>query len=1117
MKITVLLVAFSFCQLHAYTFYGQKNKVSISIEKATVKQIFNEIERQTDYTFFYNSDDVDTNRNISINLKQQPLEKVLDVIFKESTDISYKIMGTHIIVTKKSFYAKMMVQLFGKQDPPVYQQNINGIVTDVSGYAFPGVYIVNVNTSKGVVTDMEGKFSISATVNDTLSISHIGFVTQHIVIGEQSILNIVLEEDTEELSEVVVTGMFERKSESFTGSTVTVGKEELRKVGNLNVFQAIQNIDPSIILVDNFGAGSNPNNIPDIQIRGTSTFPGQSETDGLKGNYLKSPNQPLFILNGFEASAERIFDLDFNRIERLTILKDAASKAMYGSRAANGVIVIETTKLSDDEVRITYNVNVDIELPDLDSYNLTNSIEKLQAEQLDGMYLSGDPDTYVQLQQLYNSRLTLAQKGLDTDWMAKPLRNGIGQRHALGVELGGDNLRLLADLNYRKLEGVMKGSGRENIGGSLTAFYRVKNVNFKNITTVNNNEATESPYGEFSEYVQMNPYWRATNIDGSIPYYSEIGPNGERYTNPLYNSTLSSVNTSNYFNFINNFYIEWQISPALKAIGRVGVDIKKSKADEFYPASHTMFEFYSSEDEDRKGSYQVNNGSSNYLYTDINLQYSKLIGKHHIFSNLGFNLSDRDFEETMVVAEGFPSSRMQDISFANGYELDGRPTAISGTSRDLGFLAVGSYVYDNRFLSDVTFRTSASSQFGDDKRWSNFWSVGLGWNIHNESFLKNGIFDQLKIRGSIGSTGNQNFNSNESIVTYGYYLNSRYQDHVGSYVLNMGNPGLQWETKFDLDTGLDVKIGGLTLRYDYYESTTENLITDISLSYTTGFDSVKDNLGKVRNRGVEVNASYLVWSQDRNYISLNAGISTNENKIVELSDAMQSFNDLQDELAADDENNTPVHRYEDGMSMDAIWGVPSLGIDPSNGKEIYVKRDGSTTYDWDANDQVVIGNSNPKYRGLFGISGEFEGFGFSVMARYLGGGQLYNQTLVDRVENVDMNYNVDKRVLTGRWQQPGDNTLFKGLGYYNESNVFQRYTELTRPTSRFVQDRNELDLASISAYYDFTHGVTSFLGIDRLRFSFNMNNVAQFSTIRIERGTSYPFSRTMSFSLMANF
>jgi len=403
-----------------------------------------------------------------------------------------------------------------------------------------------------------------------------------------------------------------------------------------------------------------------------------------------------------------------------------------------------------------------------------------------------------------------------------------------------------------------------------------------------------------------------------------------------------------------------------------------------------------------------------------------------------------------------------------------------------------------------------------------FWSLGLGWNLHNEQFMNDvSYIEQFKIRGSLGSTGNQNFNENQSIVTYGYYLNSQYQGFAGSHTLNVGNPGLQWETKFDYNAGFDAKLKNLSLRFDYYESYTQNLITDITLPYSTGFNSVKDNLGRVKNNGIELNGSYLVWNKGKDFFTVNFGITTNKNKIVELSDAMQSFNEKQEAIAADRGNNKPVLKYEDGMSMNAIWAVKSLGIDPATGNEIYVKQDGSTTYEWSADDLIVVGNSSPKYKGVVGFSGEYKGFGLSVTARYLGGGQLYNQTLVDKVENVDMLYNVDERVLTGRWRFPGQEALFKRLGNYSVDpdgdNIYTTLQEKTRATSRFVQDRDEIDIAAVSFYYDFNKKVTEALGFERLRFMFNMNEVHKFSSIKIERGTQYPFARSMSFSLTANF
>jgi hypothetical protein len=437
----------------------------------------------------------------------------------------------------------------------------------------------------------------------------------------------------------------------------------------------------------------------------------------------------------------------------------------------------------------------------------------------------------------------------------------------------------------------------------------------------------------------------------------------------------------------------------------------------------------------------------------------------------------------------------------------------------MGFLGAFSYMYDNRFLADLTLRANASSQFGADKKWAQFWSLGLGWNLHNETFMDRFDFvDQFKVRGSLGSSGNPNFATNTSMATYQYYLQSLYQGYPGAYLMNLANEALQWETKFDYNAGFDARMGGLSMRFDYYESYTTNLISGVSVPTSTGFDIVRENLGKVKNSGFEIFASYLLWSKGSNFISLNAGIETNKNRIVELSNAMKNFNANMDKQASEKGTNKPVHKYEDGMSMNAIWAVPSLGIDPANGLEIYQKRDGTTTYEWNAGNMIVVGNAMPSYWGVGGLSAEYRGIGLNVTARYSGGGQLYNQTLVDKVENIDMNYNVDKRVLTGRWRTPGQHAEFKRLtAQYTRESDGKTVPEKTRATSRFVQDKNDLTIAAVNVYYLFGKKFVSRLGMQRLKLAFNMNEVATFSTIRIERGTQYPFSRTVSFSLSTTF
>ena len=343
---------------------------------------------------------------------------------------------------------------------------ISGKVVDKNNAPLPGVTVLMKGTGLGTATDINGtyKLSIPDQQSIVLEFSFVGMKTKTVAYTGQQKINVVLEEDVENLEEVVVNGIFTRKASSFTGSIVSVTKEKLLQVSNQNVFQSLKNLDPSLMIFDNMAYGSDPNKTPQMQLRGTSSFNISESSVDLKGTYGTDPNAPLFILDGFEATVEKIMDLDMNRVESLTILKDASAKAIYGSKAANGVIVIETKKTTDGELRVSYAGSVDLSIPDLSSYHLTNAAQKLEVEKDAGLY-DGDKYDPTGLPKKYNRILSAVLAGVDTDWLAKPLRTGVGTKHTLSVELGSNDLRVIADLSYNNVQGVMKGSeiGRAHV------------------------------------------------------------------------------------------------------------------------------------------------------------------------------------------------------------------------------------------------------------------------------------------------------------------------------------------------------------------------------------------------------------------------------------------------------------------------------------------------------------------------------------------------------------------------------------------------------------------------------------------------------------------------------
>ena len=511
----------------------------------------------------------------------------------------------------------------------------------------------------------------------------------------------------------------------------------------------------------------------------------------------------------------------------------------------------------------------------------------------------------------------------------------------------------------------------------------------------------------------------------------------------------------------------------------------------------------------RRGRYILENGKNTSVDGDVNVSYSKVSGPHTLFANVGAFVSESKYSAYQHTAEGFMNNQMADITFARQYAEGVTPVGFSSINRQADILLAASYDYRNRYLLDGTVRESASSLYGANNRWSNSWSLGAGWNLHNESFLSDSkdIVKQLKLRASIGLTGNQNFSTNAAIGTYRYYTGNVYGGFPGAYLYNVPNPDLKWEQKKDHNVGIDSQIGRVNLSADYYVADTKNMLTSVTIPTSTGFSSVMDNLGLVRNTGFEIKANYAVWKAKQGFLNLYGTIVSNKNEIIRLSESMRAYNDTMKKLAEDVGTSAPVLLYEDGLSMNTIWAVPSAGIDPATGREIYIKKDGSYTYRYDAADLIAAGNSDPKYNGIVGLTGEYNGIGVNVTLSFLAGGQMYNYTLVDRVENVDVTYNVDRRVLLGRWQEPGQITRFKK---FNSD-------EVTRATTRFVQDRDELNISSISAYYEFPEKIYKELMLRRLRLSFYINDVATFSSIKVERGLTYPFARTMSFALTGTF
>ena len=1091
-----------------------QQRITMQLGETGLKAVFKEISRQTSKTVIYNDDLLKFDGKVRADFIDVELEEVLKQVLKDQR-MSYKFMDDYILIVRQKDVPQTVSEI-----------TLKGTVVDQTGAALPGVTVLVKGTTLGTSTNIEGKFSLQLpeTQNMVLVFSMIGMKSKEVPVGKQREFKITLTEEKSELEEVVVTGIVERKAESFTGSTVTMKNEDLKRVGNANVFQSLKSLDPSLMIFDNMEFGSDPNKNPKMTLRGASSIDMGTEDLDIKGTYANDPNAPLFILDGFEATVQKIMDLDMDRIASLTILKDASAKAIYGSRAANGVIVIETKQNESGDLRVTYTGSVTLEVPDLTSYNLTNAAQKLQLEKEFGLYEPTDMNGEdVSGKELYMSKYKAVYAGVNTDWLAKPLHMGTGQKHSLSIELGGRDLRVMTTFSYNHIVGVMKGSTRDTYDGSLQVSYRHKKFNFRNILNVTSNVANDSPYGTFSEYAAMNPYYSPYDKNGFLVKNAALSVDGlettEFVANPLYNATLNTKIENRYLDVTDNLYVEWSVLQGLKATLRFGITEKRTSADEFYPANHLKFYNYTGDDLFRKGSYQANTGHMKKLSGDLNVRYSTVVKeKHYLFTNVGLNLSDETYEEIVHKAEGFPNDRMNDLMFAKQYVKDTKPSGKESTIRDIGILGIFNYTYDNKYLFDASYRANASSQFGANNRWGSFWSIGVGWNMHKEAFMNSEIFENFKIRGSLGYTGSQSQDAYASIPTYVYTLDRTYTGLLSSQLQGMKNDDLKWQRKMDYNVGFDMNIKRrFSLTFDAYRSITDNTLIDLTFPPSNGFTTLRENAGEVINRGFDIRTSYTILQnvKERSFLTVNLNISRNKNKLAKLSDAMNVYNESQNASVS---GTAPAQLYYDGVSMNAIWAVRSLGIDPHNGREIYLSSRGLPTYNWSAADQVVLGDEMPKFQGTGGISFEWKGIGGNASFTFQYGAQMYNTTLVQKVENANLSDNVDARLFDGVWR-PGEGGVKPYRApRYRDPSTGNWVTPETKPTSRFVQDRNEFALTNLSLYYDFyRYEFLKRCGMERLRVSAYANNLFTISSIEIERGTSYPFARSFNFSLSVTF
>lgn len=975
---------------------------------------------------------------------------------------------------------------------------IKGRITDDHDEPLPGANVLVKGTSIGTSADVDGNYSLtfqrSPGKQDILIYSFIGTESKEYNVSTSTRLNVQLK--TSSLDAVVVNGFYTQTKETFTGSATTISGDQLVAVSSTNLMQSLASLTPGMVLVENNVAGSNPNAVPSILIRGANTLITNESEEGV--------NNPLIVLDGVEISIQELYDLDMFDIERIDVLKDASATILYGEKGANGVIVVERKRSEEGKLRLNYNFVPRFSVPDLSSFNLCSPAEKLEVERLAGKYDSADGS----MDEAYDYKLQLVRKGVNPDWLHAPLRVPFSHTHSLALSSRGEKLEYRANVNFGDTYGVMKSDNRRNLGVNFSLNYHLRNkltLSYKNSFSLN--RSIDSPYGSYAQYSRMNPYLPMKDEDGEYYKYYTFNPfstSGTKVSNPLYEAALSSFSKSQTQSWTNSLSGRWNITKELYVTGQANLGLSWSKADTY--ESPDMAKYENSKLAD-KGRYSLATG--NGLSTDgkIVINYGKSLDtKGSMFRiSAGSNIQYSRKQNASFIATGFIKDELSDLSFALSYPT-GHPSGSDKVSTGVGVFANANFSLWNRYFVDGSYRASGSSKFGSHNSFAPFWAFGAGWHLHNEKFIKDNLpwLNTFTFRYSMGYTGSVSFDYYQARTVYQYDSKYQYVSGIGALPKQMGNPDLKWQRTFNNNFGITAAFldNRFNLSFDFYSNTTYAMLMPVTLPPSVGTSSMNVNFGQMNNKGLDLSVSGQIIRTKDLFWSMTLTGGHVMDKIQKISD------DIKDDITNPYDSSKPKILLQEGGSQYDIFAMRSAGIDPATGKEIFIKKNGEYTYDYDEKERVAVGNTNPILQGSWMNTVRYKGFSVSIATSYTFGADYYNSTLQNKVENINAEYNVDRRVFTDRWKQPGDHTRFLGIGTSTSTSMY---------SERFVEKRNELYISSIQVMYDFAPKAITRLGLRKLAVGFGLSDIAHISTVKFERGTSYPYCRGINLIFRPTF
>ncbi|MCX6219171.1 TonB-dependent receptor [Spirosoma sp.] len=922
------------------------------------------------------------------------------------------------------------------------QLRITGRVTSQQdGLPIPGVNISVRGTTNGVSTDANGNYTITVPGSSAvLLFTSIGLVQQEITVGNRTVINVPMQEAVNELSQVVVTGYNTTQRKDITGSIASVSPDKFKDIPVASFDQALQGQ----------AAG--------VQVTQSSGTPGGGLTVRVRGNTsISASNRPLFIVDGvpiedggstglsgrdFGGQTDNAFALlNPNDIESMQVLKDASAKAIYGSRAANGVVLITTKRGKAQKTSFTADVQRGI-TDVVKRPNLLNSVELLELQREAITNAGLDPDKLGLIKGVTD--------GQNTDWIDAVLRKGVYQQYQLSTQGGNDRTQFYLSGSYRDEQGVQLNNQFTRLTGQLKLDHKATDkLSFGTNLTLSralNKRVKGDNFldGVYSGAIKSLPYYSPYNEQGRL-----YGPADAEYAgfpnfNPVAQAVLPRFNAYTV-KILAGLYAEYEILQNLRFRSKVNIDYNNVTEDQFEPSTTAIGGYLPSVGYQGYGVF-INQSYSTFVNTNT-LTYNFQLAEKHQFNVLaGFELLQHTLRDGNVQGRLFPSDDFTYINSAGIVDQGGSSVTNNGLLSTFGEVR---YSYDEKYLATITARYDGSSRFGQSRRFGVFPSASFAWRISSEKFMERFRFlSDLKLRTSYGFTGNERIGDFQFLGTWSSVT---YSGATGVGPTRLANANLQWERTREANIGLDASFfnGRFNIILDAYDNLTDKLLFAQPIPQTTGFSTVQGNIGKVSNKGLEltistVNVNKAVrWSTDLN-------LSHNVNKVVELASAEPVFRGYQ----GNGVSNTNV--VLPGQPLGTFWGLKFLGVDPATGDAIYDDKNGDGRIT--PADGQVIGNAQPKVYGGLTNKVSWKGIDLSALLQFSYGNSilnLSNETLLN--SGADIQNNQTRQALK-RWRKEGDIT---SVPRYEYQNTYNNYT-----SSRFVEDGSYLRLKNVSLGYN---------------------------------------------------